>query len=95
MPYEVCSRCRGNGTVVRAIMSVWTEADRDEDPEGFDQMRRGQHDVPCPMCGGKRVVEAGGEAEASYADRMEDAKTRAMENGDYEVVSQGAYEEYL
>ena len=79
--YSVCPRCEGEGSTVHPYVSVWTESDRAEDPEGFDDMLRGVYDVPCPECGGKRVVTA--EDEADYQEREQDRRTAMYEDGIY------------
>lgn len=79
--YEVCPRCEGEGTIVHPSLSVWTESDRDDDPEGFESMMRGAYDVACTECGGRRVVTA--EDEADYAERQRDHRVMLAEQGIY------------
>lgn len=79
--YEVCPRCEGEGTIVNPVLSVWTESDRNEDPDGFRDMLSGLYDVPCTECHGKRVVTP--EDEADYAERRADHRTYLMESGIY------------
>jgi rubredoxin len=79
--YEVCPMCEGEGSVVHRSLSVWTESDRAEDPEGFEAMLDGRYDVVCPECGGKRVVTQADEEE--FAERERDRRTRFMESGIY------------
>jgi hypothetical protein len=79
--YRVCPRCEGEGSVVNPVLSVWTESDRYDDPEGFESMLRGDYDVACPECGGKRVVTE--QDEDDYREREQDRRTRDMESGIY------------
>jgi DnaJ-class molecular chaperone len=83
--YEICPTCEGEGTTVHAALSVWTESDRAEDPEGFETMMGGGYDVICPECSGTRVVST--KARADYRERLQDARTMAAENGDWEGYS--------
>jgi len=79
--YHVCQTCRGEGKVVNPAVSVWTADDRYDDPEGFESMMRGDYDVTCPECFGKRVVTRS-EA-AAFAERERDRRTMFMESGVY------------
>jgi len=61
--YEVCDLCHGQGTVVDpnidggGISSGDEFWDDDEDREtGESRYWRGDYDMTCPTCGGKRVV---------------------------------------
>lgn len=83
--FEVCPTCRGHGTTVHAALSVWTEQDRAEDPDGFEDMMNGVYDVGCPQCHGKRVVSTADRQD--YRERLQDARTMAAENGDWEGYS--------
>lgn len=79
--YHVCPTCEGEGTIVNRAVSVWTESDRAEDPEGFQDMLQGRYDVTCDQCGGKRVVTQ--QEDAEYAERRRDYFTRLQEQGIY------------
>jgi DnaJ-class molecular chaperone len=79
--YRVCPTCRGEGTMVMRAASVWTSEDRDADPDGFESMMRGDYDVPCDECGGKRVVSA--QDERDFAERRADHFTMLREQGVY------------
>lgn len=79
--YEVCPRCEGEGKIVHPGLSVWTESDRWEDPEGFEDMMSGRYDVTCPECHGLRVVTENQEEE--YEERRRDEHTRLAESGIY------------
>ncbi len=87
MDWELCPRCRGNGTIVHPALSVWTAEDRDNDPEGFEQMMEGHYDIKCPECNGLRVISSNDSA--TYHDRRSEkigaTKLMAMESGDYEL----------
>lgn len=84
--WELCPECRGEGKVVHPALSVWTEEDRYEDPEGFEDMMAGMYDQRCKRCDGRRVVEADNEEEQEdWEERLADARTRAMESGDAEA----------
>jgi len=65
--YRVCPTCEGEGTIVNRALSVWTEDDRYDDPEGFEAMLEGRYDVVCDECRGQRVVSA--QDERDFADR--------------------------
>lgn len=90
MKYQLCSRCQGHGVIVHPALSVWTEEDRDRDPDGIEGMMEGNYDVVCPLCKGRRVTTD--EGERQYADRLADARVAAYESGDYEAISTGIYE---
>ena len=77
--YRVCPTCNGEGTIVNPALTVWTPEDAHEDPEGFAAALRGDYDVPCPECGGRRVVTQ--EDEQHYAEREADRRTQLMEDG--------------
>ena len=89
--YEVCPKCEGRGTAVNPVLSVWTESDRYDDPEGFERMLAGDYDVICPRCNGLRVVSQ--ESEEDFRERVEDAHTRAWESGDRESIANGYWRE--
>lgn len=79
--YEVCPQCEGEGKMVNRAVSVWTAYDRDEDPEGFEDMMNGLYDVPCDMCQGKRVVTP--QRLEEFEDERRDHFTRLQESGIY------------
>jgi RecJ-like exonuclease len=87
MAWKICPRCEGDGKVVHPACSVWTQEDRYNDPDGFDEMMEGAYDVTCQRCGGTGKVRSDGEDEDgySYAERLADAKLRGMEDGDPEL----------
>jgi len=87
--YEVCPQCEGEGKIVNPAVSVWTRQDIDEDPENFENMRNGMFDVPCDLCHGQRVVTA--DDMDSFRERREVAKQMAMEDRDWETISNGSY----
>ena len=80
--YEVCPRCHGEGTIVNPVLSVWTEEDRERDPEAFEDMRRGVYDVVCVMCDGLRGVRPA-DIER-YREAKADLRLAAAENGDWD-----------
>lgn len=89
MKWAICGRCHGDGKIVHPALSVWTESDRREDPDGFETMMRGGYDIRCDECGGSGKVRVeddwhGEESpdEFDYAD----ARQRAAENGDAEAL---------
>lgn len=57
--FEVCPKCEGRGKHVDPTDSVWTEEDRERDPDGFEAMMAGGSDVTCSHCSGQRVVRKG------------------------------------
>lgn len=79
--YHLCPQCQGHGVTVHAAVSVWTESDREEDPEGFEDMLAGHYDVTCPRCRGLRVVDTAREEE--FTEEEDDRRTRLMESGIY------------
>lgn len=89
--YKVCPRCDGEGLIVNPALSVWTSADIAEDPEGFNDMRAGQYDVPCDLCHGERVVLKDGSQEEAWRERREDARIMAYESMDVETILDGSY----
>jgi len=94
--WEICSRCDGEGTQVHPAFSVWTSEDRAEDPEAFEAMMAGAYDIPCKVCGGTgkvKIHEDDGTCEEydDYQERYNDARTRAMEMGDWEAYQNPEY----
>ena len=79
--FQVCDTCHGHGKVVHPSLSVWTQSDRDEDPEGFESMMEGDYDVPCPECKGLRVTSTTDHED--YLERERDRRTQLMESGIY------------
>jgi hypothetical protein len=79
--YIVCPTCHGHGQIVHPALSVWTQSDRYEDPEGFEGMMRGDYDVPCPECEGLRVVTLS--RMQAYAREQADHRTYLLESGVY------------
>lgn len=79
--YQVCPECQGEGKIVNPSVSVWTGQDIDEDPEGFDDMRSGLHDISCPACDGKRVVTK--EELNNYYEDRRDRRTMLQESGEF------------
>lgn len=95
--YEVCPTCRGNGTHVNPAIdgNGLSQEDFAEDEDFREAYFRGDYDVTCGECGGKRVVlvpdvgRADPAVLAEYLDQKyevekmnaEDAYTRRMENG--------------
>jgi len=80
-PFVLCNRCRGKGTVWHSALAVWTQDDVMLDPDGFQDMMDGVHDVVCPQCNGLRVVST--EMRKAYVERVEDQRLRDHENGDW------------
>ena len=80
-PFVLCNRCQGKGTVWHHALSVWTQDDIQLDPDGFQDMMDGVHDVTCPQCNGLRVVST--DMRKAYVERVEDQKLRDHENGDW------------
>ena len=58
---EVCRDCEGKGKTYlgwrKGDQPAFTQADRDEDPDGFEDMMSGHYDRDCQGCNGLRVVE--------------------------------------
>jgi hypothetical protein len=56
--YEVCGTCEGRGRHVNPAINRngITQETFDDDPEFFEAYRRGDYDVPCSACQGRRVV---------------------------------------
>lgn len=79
--YEVCPTCEGEGTMVHRGLSVWTESDRADDPESFEDMLAGRYDVVCDECFGKRVVSV--QDAQDFAERRADHFTMLAESGIY------------
>ncbi len=80
-PFVLCNRCRGKGTVWHSALSVWTQDDIQLDPDGFQDMMDGVHDVVCPQCNGLRVVST--EMRKAYVERVENQRLADHENGDW------------
>ncbi len=79
--YKVCPQCEGEGRMVARHSQVWTQSDREQDPEGFQAMLDGQYDQQCDMCQGLRVVTARQIRE--FGQRREDHFTHLQEMGIY------------
>lgn len=58
-PWIICPDCEGEGKHVHEDLSVWTASDREENPDGFDDMMRGHYDVKCERCQGSGKVREG------------------------------------
>lgn len=56
--YEVCDVCNGKGTHVNPSIDSHglSREDFDEDPDFAESYFRGDYDVPCKECHGRRVV---------------------------------------
>jgi len=56
--WELCDVCDGKGTHVNPNIDRQglTADDFHDDPDFFDNYRRGDYDIPCNRCGGRRVV---------------------------------------
>lgn len=74
--YEVCDLCHGKGTHVNPSIDAggigeddefWEDDqdwnDEDDDGQFVSRYARGDYDVPCNLCGGKRVVPVIAESE--------------------------------
>lgn len=79
--YEVCPQCNGHGKHVHQALSVWSEEDRAQDPDSFENMMAGMYDVVCTLCKGQRVVDASPEACEARAEAEQDRKVRLQESG--------------
>jgi hypothetical protein len=58
--FEVCGVCRGKGTHVNPSIdgNGISPEEFDQDPEFYQEYRRGSYDVECYECKGERVVPA-------------------------------------
>ncbi len=56
--FVVCSRCRGSGSHVNPAIdgNGLSREDFDQDPDFEEAYFRGDYDVPCYSCQGKRVT---------------------------------------
>lgn len=56
--WELCDVCDGKGTHVNPNIDRQglTGDDFHDDPDFFDNYRRGDYDIPCNRCGGRRVI---------------------------------------
>ena len=56
--WELCDVCDGKGTHVNPNIdrNGLTAEDFHDDPDFFDNYRRGDYDMSCNRCGGRRVV---------------------------------------
>lgn len=81
--WSICPDCDGEGMIVHPALSVWTQEDRYEDPDGFESMMEGDYDVPCIRCSGTGKVTL--DTEEDFHEDLEDAKIRGMESGDPEL----------
>ena len=77
--FKLCPQCRGSGMMVMRAASVWTQSDRDDDPDGFDDMMDGRYDVACDRCGGLRVVDV--KRERAFADARREHFEMLREQG--------------
>lgn len=82
----ICPECEGEGTVVHPALSVWTQDDIAEDPDGFETMMAGGYDKRCAACGGSgKIPEPTEEELKDERERRNDLRTRAAEDGDWEA----------
>ena len=82
--YEVCSVCQGEGTHVNPSIDCdgLTHEDFDADPEFQDNYFRGDYDITCNNCGGKRVEKV--PDFRAMSQEMRDAwKEQQEEKNDY------------
>ncbi len=56
--WETCDVCDGKGTHVNPNIDRQglTAEDFHDDPDFFDNYRRGDYDISCNRCGGRRVI---------------------------------------
>ncbi len=78
--YEVCETCQGKGTHVNPSIDSHglTADDFAEDPDFAESYMRGDYDVPCAECGGRRVVPVVDETRAT--SEQVKAATDAMQS---------------
>ena len=69
--YEVCSRCRGRGKIVNPAVEPHGISPEEfaEDPDFEEAYFSGVYDIPCPECGGKRVVPVPDVGACTYAQK--------------------------
>ena len=87
--WEVCGTCEGRGKHVNPSIDAHglTREDFDEDPDFAESYFRGDYDMPCNECHGRRVVPVPTSEEGKnyvhewYRDAAADAYTRRMESG--------------
>lgn len=66
--FEVCPDCKGSGTST-AYLGAYTSDELDEaGPEFLEDVRAGNYDRACDLCGGLRVVEVPDTARMSPAE---------------------------
>lgn len=78
--WQVCPVCHGEGQIVNPVLSVWTQSDREQDPDRFQAMMAGRYDQRCPCCNGFRVAKPPQIDE--YMRKVEDEFVRRMESGE-------------
>jgi hypothetical protein len=93
--WEICSRCRGDGTHDHPAFSNGLGYDDfygpDADPDFREQYMRGHYDVPCEECNGSGKVlvpdlECGGEAAQAVKDELEQQRIYAAQaKAEYEA----------
>lgn len=83
--WAICPDCEGEGRIVHPELSVWTSSDRAEDPDGFEDMLRGDYDITCPRCSGTGKIDASPEAAREHQEHRRDLRTLALESGDWEA----------
>lgn len=86
--YEVCPRCKGKGSVCNLGAMTGDEYREalDGDPDFPEHYARGLYDVPCPECGGERVVSA------IDMDAL-DAVTRVRVEAELDALAESAAQE--
>lgn len=84
--WALCPKCSGSGKHVHDALSVWTSERILEDPDGFEDMRRGAYDVTCTECRGLRVIDVSANASATRSQSKADRRLAAMEDGNFEAM---------
>lgn len=88
--YEVCDRCRGEGSHVNPSIGAITSSEwaDDWDDESREDYMRGAYDVPCDECNGARVVLV---VDENSADKEVLALYHAQQRSDAESRANDAY----
>lgn len=86
LKWDICPVCHGNGKHVNPDIDSHglTREDFYDDPDFFEDYKRGVYDVPCVTCNGSGKVQDIRAVRRRLAQHAEDRHTRMCEDGVWE-----------
>ena len=85
----ICPTCKGEGKHVNPSIDAngITSSEMNEDPEFMEDYFNGVYDIPCKECSGSGKVIETPEFWEERAQRADDRRLSALEDGDFESFS--------